>query len=1240
MSLFHSLFSKLVNRLPLRLVLIVPFVLQLLVVVSLVSWLSYHNSQEAVNRLIVSLQKQITNNIHQHLSSYLTWPKQVNQLNLRLVEMGLFDLTDFERLGKLFWSEVQTFNFAYTNYGSQRREFVGAGYVGQTPEISEMASSATTGYAYAPGPQGRRGNVLYSFDVHPNDAAWYTETVAAQKTRWSSIYSWADSPDQVAIGINTPIYNATKELQGVLGIDIKISQFNTFLKNLPIGETGKVFIVERDGLLVASSSTAPTYQMVKNSAERLSATQSQDLLIRTTAQQITERFSHFQAISAIQQFGFSFQEQPYLIQVTPYQDELGLDWLTVIVLPERDFMAQIEANTRFTLGLAIGAILLAILIGFFTTRWIVQPLLRLNTAAHALATGQWEQPLPVERADEVGQLARSFHQMATYLKSTFELLEIMNRDLRELDKIKDEFLANTSHELRTPLNGIIGIAESLLKGAAGRLSDPVKTNLTMIVISGKRLATLVNNLLDFAKLKNHHLALQLQPVGIREIAEVVLALSQPLIDKKTVQLINAIDPQLPLVMADENRLQQILHNLVGNAIKFTATGLIEITAQEVNRQLEISVIDTGIGITQENLRRIFNPFEQADGSISREYGGTGLGLAVTKQLVELHGGDIWVSSSPGKGSRFSFTLPIAIATETRNHATNTSVAQVSAETNLQIPFLRTDLGRKTPSQLTKLTDKEFFNILIVDDDPVNLQVLYNFLSLEEEFITTRASSGIEALSFMENGLKPDAILLDVMMPKMTGYEVTRQLRKLWRVDELPILLVTAKNQMMDLVIGLECGANDYLTKPIVREELLARLKVHLQVRRLQMNALALVKSEEAKLRQFLEAMPVGVKVIDHEGNPYFTNQRAQTLLGQNPGMVNPLLGNDLTNELADGYPFYMAGTRQPYPREQLPLWRALQGETTVIDDLEIHLSSKTVLVEVWGTPILSDSGQVVFALSTFQDLTDRKQAEANWLRLVQSQEEKRAALRYTQEIEAKNRELLRLNQEKNEFLGIAAHDLKGPLSSIRNLAELVSEEFETLSKDKILEYTKLIRNGAQRMLVLVKSLLDVNVIESGKMTLWLDRVDILPLVRELLKENQKYASSKQLTLHLETQDTQHFAFVDGLIFQQVLGNLLSNAIKYSPSGKHIYIRIQQPPAPVIRCEIQDEGPGLSEKDRQKLFGKFCRLSAKPTGGEHSTGLGLFIAKKLIALMDGQIWCESEVGKGAKFVVELPRKLGE
>ncbi|WP_420602217.1 response regulator [Flagellimonas sp.] len=408
-------------------------------------------------------------------------------------------------------------------------------------------------------------------------------------------------------------------------------------------------------------------------------------------------------------------------------------------------------------------------------------------------------------------------------------------ELQKIDKLKDEFLANTSHELRTPLVGIIGLTESLKDGIAGKLPKAAMENLDMIANSGKRLSHLVNDILDFSKLKNKDIELAMRPVDIHALSTIVLRLSHPLVQDKKLKLINSIPKDAPLVDADENRLQQIMHNLVGNAIKFTQKGYVTLLSEVKNDMLSISITDTGIGIPSNKLKTIFNSFEQADGSTQREYGGTGLGLSVTKQLIELHGGIIEVSSEEGRGSIFTFTLPLS-TTDRKDYKSNglsstDFVQSISThQGKLPLPGAKKTLGHEVPK------------ILIVDDEPVNRRVLENHLTIAGYEIT-EVSSGKEALEELNDGHSYNLVLLDVMMPGISGYEVCEKIRERYIASDLPIILLTAKNTINELVVGFNAGANDYLTKPISKNELLSRIKTHINLNTIHRATSRFVPSE-------------------------------------------------------------------------------------------------------------------------------------------------------------------------------------------------------------------------------------------------------------------------------------------------------------------------------------------------------------------------------------------------------------
>ncbi|MBF0277697.1 MAG: AAA family ATPase [SAR324 cluster bacterium] len=395
---------------------------------------------------------------------------------------------------------------------------------------------------------------------------------------------------------------------------------------------------------------------------------------------------------------------------------------------------------------------------------------------------------------------------------------------KELSELKDEFLANTSHELRTPLHGIIGLAEGMLDTAVQSIG---REELSLIVSSGKRLSHLIDDILDFSLLKSEELELALKAVDLREIAETVITACKPLLKSESVVLLNEISSDLPPAHADEDRLQQILYNLVGNAVKFTHQGIIRVEAFQKEAVLIICVRDTGIGFDLKHLEQIFTPFERTD-EISKSYPGIGLGLAITKQLIELHKGKIEVESVIGKGSHFYFSLPVSKKTAAPLQVLPDRIQVKRGPSAPDALSLVLDAHGQGEVQDNRSDDSRY-HILIVDDDPVNLRVVAGQLT-PRGYRMTSAVNGLEALEILEDEGPFDLIVLDVMMPQLNGYQTCRKIREKFSKGELPIILLTAKNRVDDLSQGLQAGANDYLTKPFSREELLARVEAHLQLK--------------------------------------------------------------------------------------------------------------------------------------------------------------------------------------------------------------------------------------------------------------------------------------------------------------------------------------------------------------------------------------------------------------------------
>lgn len=464
--------------------------------------------------------------------------------------------------------------------------------------------------------------------------------------------------------------------------------------------------------------------------------------------------------------------------------------------------------------LVLAVIISAVMIGGY----ISKPVIKLTDGAREIESGNYKHKVNITQRDEVGKLAETFNNMAAMINLKITELEQANENLTKMDKLKDEFLANTSHELKTPIHGILGLTESLIDGTCGEMNSNAKQLLSMILQSTRRLAKLVNDIIDFSELKSSGMRLTKKSIDLGSMAETIIAMIKPLMVTKNINLINGIKPGKYFVMADEDRLQQILFNLTENAVKFSDEGEIKISAAQMpSGMCVVDVSDTGIGIPEEKQGIIFDSFVQSDGSTTRKYGGTGLGLSIVKDLVELHGGTIYFKSTQGEGSTFSFTMQLA---EKPVAESNNTHADPFAGLNSKIDLI-TDINADIASGA---------RVMIVDDDIINLQLLLNQLT-KEGYSVTSFTGGREALASIEAGDMYDIILLDVMMPVISGYEVCKKIREKFSPHELPIVMLTAKNTNQDIITGISLGANDYITKPFDKEVLLTRVKSYISLKK-------------------------------------------------------------------------------------------------------------------------------------------------------------------------------------------------------------------------------------------------------------------------------------------------------------------------------------------------------------------------------------------------------------------------
>jgi signal transduction histidine kinase/CheY-like chemotaxis protein len=479
--------------------------------------------------------------------------------------------------------------------------------------------------------------------------------------------------------------------------------------------------------------------------------------------------------------------------------------------PYAPFAAAATAASRQVAAGLLPVVLLvaagASLLLFMLTRGMLRPLRAIHTAVSRLGEGEWPQEVRVRSRDEVGALAGAFNRMAADLRQTVATIEdkvrLRTRELEEsnaalgqareaadvANKAKSRFLANMSHELRTPLNAIIGYSEILEEEAEDRALDDLVPDLRKIHGAGRHLLKLINDILDLSKVEAGRMDLYLETFALRGMLDDVVSTIQPLVAQKSNTLVVDCPADIGSIHADLTKLRQSLFNLLSNASKFTESGTVTLRVRSEHsdgrKWIKLAVQDSGIGMTPEQVARLFQPFTQADASTTRKYGGTGLGLTITKRFAELMGGTVTVDSAKGTGSTFTLVLPAEVVARP---VTSDHVALMAGPRGL---------------------------VLVIDDDPAMHDLVRR--TLEKEGIAViPALTGEEGLELARQ-LKPAVITLDVMMPGSDGWNVLRALKADPDLARIPVVMLTIID---DKNMGFSLGASEYLTKPVDRERLI------------------------------------------------------------------------------------------------------------------------------------------------------------------------------------------------------------------------------------------------------------------------------------------------------------------------------------------------------------------------------------------------------------------------------------
>ncbi len=791
--------------------------------------------------------------------------------------------------------------------------------------------------------------------------------------------------------------------------------------------------------------------------------------------------------------------------------------------------------------------------------------------------------------------------------------------MAELDKAKTAFFSNISHEFRTPITLMLGPLEELLKRPAAEWSDKAREPVDTAHRNALRLLKLVNTLLDFSRIESGRHDARYEPVDIAAYTRNLAGNFRSTIEKAGLRFdVHCKELDRPVYL-DPAMWEKIVFNLLSNAFKFTLEGSISVEVSADEDHSVLSVTDTGVGIPAEELPNIFDRFHRVQNTGGRTFEGTGIGLSLIRELVQLHGGTVVVESAKDRGSNFTVRipfgkthLPAASLAEARDNIDHFILKEYLHEAESFLPASESD----TPNPPGPSHDNNE-TILIVDDNADMRRHIQSVIG--SHYATITAANGLDALSVIGEH-RPSLVLSDLMMPVMDGSQLLRELKQNRQTAQIPVILITARAGEESRIEGFETGADDYLVKPFSGKELLSRIRAQLRISQLRTHAYNQMKS------LFMQA-PVAIQILR---GPEFLfdllNDHAAQLMGLNREEV---MGRTMEEVL-------------PHSRKTgiIDLLQRVYatGETYTAGELpfDIHRDGQVVsgFVRFIYTPMRDEEGAIQGILVTGDEITEqvlaRRKAE-NDIR-----ERQTFAERLEREVEARTEALIRVNKELESFSYATSHDLQEPLRKIQMFIDRITHEKE--STDLFLQK---INESAVRMRNLIDSMLAYS--RLTRLELDMAEVDLNAVMADVTRDFELVIEEKQAVIRIGKLPTIR---ANRFQMNQLFSNLLSNSLKFSTGTPAISIVSgvvtadqvkagDRPPAgqKFVQISFSDDGIGFETQYSKKIFDLFQRLHGKHQYS--GTGIGLTIVKKIVEQHNGYISAESGEGEGATFKIWLP-----